>query len=160
MYELVRHMRLRGWSHYVFSYADPASWTFNLDGHVDRLDPQQAVLWVQWLAWPGPMCSHGRASHFPVADAFGYVLDGKLVSVAQLQAHPGQYAWEYGVDTLPACRRRGYATATASAATVHILRQGRVPYHYADAYNRPSLRLPEKLGYVRYGEGLFSHVET
>jgi RimJ/RimL family protein N-acetyltransferase len=40
--------------------------------------------------------------------------------------------------------------------TACIVQQGHVPWHYTDHYNRPSRRLPKKLGYFQYGEGLFS----
>jgi RimJ/RimL family protein N-acetyltransferase len=157
MAELAVAFDLRGWSHYVFSYADPVSWRSEPDGHVHRITKEQPALWAQWQAWPGPMCNPKHADHFDVADAFGYVLDGRLVSVGQIEAYRDEYAWEYGVDTLPAYRCRGYATAVLKAVTSHIVRCGRVPYHYTDAYNRPSMRLPGKLGYFRYAEGLFSH---
>ena len=158
LHKLAPGFSLRGWSHYIFSYADPASWQPRLDDHVCFLSEEQREVWAQWQRWPGPMCCPGHADRFDVVDAFGYVLDGRLVSVGQIEAHLDEDAWEYGVDTLPAFRCRGFATAVLHAVTAHILRQGRIPYHYADAYNRPSLRLPAKLGYVRYGEGLFSHL--
>ena len=45
---------------------------------------------------------------FDITDAFGYVLAGKLVSAAQVEADSKDFAWEYGVDTLPSFRNRGF----------------------------------------------------
>jgi predicted GNAT family acetyltransferase len=95
--------------------------------------------------------------HFPVCDAFGYVLEGKLVSAAQLEAHPDEEAWEAGVDTLLRYRGKGYATQVLKTVTSFIISRGKIPWHYTDHYNRPSMKLPDHLGYFRYAEGLFSH---
>lgn len=87
----------------------------------------------------------------------GYVLDGRLVSVGQVQAHHDEYAWEFGVDTLPEFRRRGFATAVLKSVIAYVIAKGHVPYHYADIYNKPSLRLPQKLGCSTYCEVLVGH---
>ncbi|MAF11457.1 hypothetical protein CMK11_13485 [Candidatus Poribacteria bacterium] len=157
MSELVGPEPLRGWSHYVFSYADPSSWTQEVAGEVARIAEDDPDIWAQWQAWPGAFCSPKFTANLEVTDAFGYVRDGRLVSVGQIQAHHAEYAWEFGVDTLPEFRGRGYATAVLRSVTAHIIGRGHVPYHYADAYNRASLRLPAKLGYHRYAEGFFAH---
>ena len=158
MRALVSPVTVRGWSHYVFSYADPATWRGAPDDHVTHIEQSDPDVWSQWQAWPGPCCNPKVAETFGVADAYGYLIDGQLVSVSQIQAHHAEHAWEYSVDTLPASRGRGYATAVCRAATMQIVGQGHVPYHYADVYNMASLRLPAKLGYVRYGEALVAHV--
>ena len=157
MHKLAESFRLRGWSHYVFSYANPASWKPQPDRHVCIITEGKLNLWDQWQQWPGPMCSPEHCDHLKIADAFGYVLDGHLVSVGQIEAYESEYAWEYGVDTLPEFRVRGFATAVLVAVTACIIQRKHVPYHYTDCYNRPSMRLPVKLGYFRYAEGLFSH---
>jgi RimJ/RimL family protein N-acetyltransferase len=155
---LATDISLRGWSHYVLSYADGASARTEHDPHVQRIVPDQPGVWEQFQKWPGPMCGLHVTKHFPVSSAFGYVLDGKLVSVAQLEARPEELEWEYGVDTLAEYRGRGFAPAVLKTVTAYIIEQGRVPWHYTDHYNRPSCRLPSKLGYFQYGEGLFSAV--
>jgi len=155
MNRVAESLQLRGWSHYILSYCDPASWAPQLDAHVRPMTEDQPDLWKQWQSWPGPMVGHHRQDEFEIADAYGYVLDGKLVSAAQLEASGKEFAWEYGVDTLPKFRGRGFATAVLNSVTAFIIEQGRIPWHYCDHYNRPSMRLPEKLKYFRYGEGLF-----
>lgn len=156
MNDLVSGIPLRGWSHYVLSYADAPTTKTERDPHVQRITPDQPDVWDPFQKWPGPMCGSHITRHFPISDAFGYLLDGKLVSVAQLEARPEELEWEYGVDTLPEHRGHGYATDVLKAVTEHIAEKGHIPWHYTDHYNRSSRRLPKKLGYFQYGEGLFS----
>lgn len=155
MNRVAESLHLRGWSHYILSYCDPASWAPRLDRHVRPITEDQHDLWRQWQTWPGPMVGPRIAEQFEIADAFGYVLDGRLVSAAQLEASEKEFAWEYGVDTLPEFRGRGFATAVLNSVAAFIIERGRIPWHYCDHYNRPSRRLPQKLRYFRYGEGLF-----
>jgi len=158
MNDRVSGISLRGWSHYVLSYADAPVTKVEDSPHVQRISPDQSDIWDQFREWPSPMCGPNICKHFPVSDAFGYILDGKLVSVAQLEARPEELEWEYGVYTLPDYRGRGFATAVLRSVTAYIAQQGHVPWHYTDHYNRPSRKLPKKLGYFQYGEGLFSAV--
>jgi RimJ/RimL family protein N-acetyltransferase len=156
MNRLALGMRLRGWSHYILSYAEASSHVSVRDPNVQKITADIPHRWEQWQSWPGPMCGPSISRHFPISAAFGYVLRNELVSAAQLEAYPDELAWEYGVDTLPAYRNRGFATRVVRCITSYIVEQGHVPLHYTDHYNRPSRRLPEKSGYFRYGEGLFS----
>ena len=160
MNDLVSGVALRGWSHYVLSYGDAPVAEAAHNPHVHRISPDQSDVWDQFRGWPGPMCGTDVCKHFAVSDAFGYVLDGKLVSVAQLEAQSQELEWEYGIDTLPEYRSRGFATAILEMVTAYIAQQGHIPWHYTDHYNRPSRRLPKKLGYFQYGEGFFSHMRT
>ena len=116
---------MRGWSHYPHWYCDP-SWPGPgpIDRHVSPIAQEDPQLWEQWLAWPGPFCSPRFCEHFEVHDAFGYVLDGRLVSAAQLLAGTSDFAWEFGVETLDGFVRRGFATEAARAATQRILTLG------------------------------------
>ena len=157
MCELVGRASFRGWSHYIFAYADPSTREEGDDNRVAPITEDNRNVWRQWQEWPGPFCAPKFAASFEVADAFGLVLDDRLVSVAQVQAHHAEYAWEFGVDTLPEFRGRGFATVVLKCVTRYIVNRKHVPYHYADAYNRASLRLPHKLGYRPYGEGLVAH---
>ena len=158
MNSVARPLQLRGWSHYIHSYCDAASWRRRRDAHVCRIAEDRPEIWEQWQRWAGSMVGARVQEHFEVADAFGYVLDGEIVSAAQVEAGARDFAWEYGVETLPEFRCRGFATAVVQSVTAFMIEQGRIPWHYCDAYNRPSVRLPEKAGYFRYGEGLFSAV--
>ena len=158
MNRVAESLPVRGWSHYILSYCNPASWAPQLDEYVLAITEDQPDLWKQWQNWPGPMVGPGIAEQCEIADAFGYMLDGKLVSAAQLEASAREFAWEYGVDTLPQFRNRGLATAVLNSVTASIIGRGRIPWHYCDHYNRASKRLPDKLGYFRYAEGLFGVV--
>ncbi|MBC8472876.1 MAG: GNAT family N-acetyltransferase [Planctomycetes bacterium] len=82
---------------------------------------------------------------------------GIAVSAAQIFTNKEEFAWEFGPSTLPEFRRRGFATEACRAATGLILELGRIPWYYYDHYNAASARIPEKLGYSLYSEGLFSH---
>jgi len=156
--KLTASLRVRGWSHYCHWFADPHTWPNEpVNPHVRRLTSEEPDVWTQWLAWPGNFCKPGFNQHFEVHDAFGYILDGRLVSVAQIQASEKMQAWEFGIDTLKEHRHRGYATATGRAATAEIVRRGKIPWYYYDHYNTGSGRIPEKLGYRLYLEGMFSH---
>lgn len=155
MNRVAESLDVRGWSHYILWYCDPGGWTAEADEHVRAITEDDRQLWRQWQSWPGPMVGPGVKERFEIADAFGYVLDGRLVSAAQVEASSREFAWEYGVDTLPEFRGRGFATAVLNRVTSLIMERGRIAWHYCDHYNRPSRRLPEKLGCYRYGEGLF-----
>ena len=156
MNRLTAALDLHGWSHYIHWYCDPATWTAEPDPSVRPITPSDPATWAQWQAWPGPMVGPKIADYYEIADAFGYIRNGTLVSAAQLEASRYDLAWEYGIDTLPQHRGKGFATTLLKTLTTHIIRQNRIPWHYCDHYNRPSRRLPEKLGYLRYAEGLFS----
>ncbi len=156
MNRLAESLDLRGWSHYIHWYCDASSWRPKPDAHVHAIAEDRPDLQTQWQDWPGPMVSPTVQGYYEISDAFGYVLDGKLVSAAQLEASATDFAWEFGVDTLPEFRGRGFAPAVLNAVTAFIIERDRIPWYYCDAYNRPSRTLPRKAGYVRYGEGLFS----
>lgn len=148
--QVTESLPVRGWSHYFHWYCHPSSWSDKpIDRNVHPIREDDPEIWEQWLEWPGP-------KHFEFS-AFGYVLDGQLVSAAQLFANPEDFAWEFGPSTLPEFRCRGFATQVCRAATAFILKHGRIPWYYYDHYNLPSSRIPQKLGYFLYAEGLFSH---
>ena len=54
-----------------------------------------------------------------------------------------------GVETVPAFRRRGFATGTARAFVEHCAGHGIVPHWDAGADNVPSVAVAEKLGFRR-----------
>jgi GNAT superfamily N-acetyltransferase len=65
--------------------------------------------------------------------------------------------WDVAVDTLEPYRRRGLAAACFEALAVHLGREGRRPVWGAMDSNTPSMRLAERLGFVREA-GLVSFV--
>jgi RimJ/RimL family protein N-acetyltransferase len=155
---LAESLPVRGWSHYLHWYCDCAKWAGGSpDAHVVHIGQDNPRIWEQWQRWPGTVGGPSHHAHFEVSDAFGYVPDGQLVSAAQLSADAADHAWDFGPSTLPAFRCWGFATEVCRAATTFILGRGRVPWYYCDHHNRASARIPAKLGYTTYAEGLFSH---
>ena len=156
--QLARDLQVRGWAHYVHWFIDERTWgPGRVDSHVQRLSQDNPAIWQQWLSWPGDFCKPSFSEHFEVSDGFAYVLDGRIVSVAQIEGNSRMIAWEFGVDTLGPFRGRGYATETCRAAVVRIIECGKIPWYYYAHYNRASGRIPQKLGFFRYLEGVFSH---
>ena len=155
---LADSLEVRGWSHYFHWYCDASSCNDSpIEAHVQPISEDDQDVWKQWLKWPGPFCQARFETRFEISDAFGYVSDGRLVSVAQLQTAGEEFAWEFGVDTLRGFRGRGFATEVCRAATAFILEQGQIPWYYYDHYNHASAQIPQKLGYSLYAEGVFSH---
>jgi RimJ/RimL family protein N-acetyltransferase len=158
---LAESLNVSAWSHYLHWYCDSASWSgSSVTGHVCLIQADDPHIWEQWLNWPGP--SWGLSSKESNSyEAYGYVLDGQLVSVAQVGLEvgldPKSFAWDFGIYTLPTFRRRGFATEASKAATASIFKYGRVPWYFYNHYNLPSSRLPQKLGYFFYSEALVSH---
>ncbi len=64
--------------------------------------------------------------------------------------------WEIAVVTDAAYRGQGLAKEVVSAATAHILEQGRVALYVHDRNNHASARVCRSLGYVEYAEEFFS----
>ncbi len=64
--------------------------------------------------------------------------------------------WEIAVVTDAAYRGQGLAKEVVSAATAHILEQGRVALYVHDRNNHASARVCRSLGYVEYAEEYFS----
>jgi len=155
--ELGESLDVSAWSHYFHWYCDSASWSGSpTSEHVHLIRADDPQVWEQWLKWPGP--SWGLSSKESDSyEAFGYVLDGRLVSVAQLALAPENFAWDFGIYTLPQFRCRGFAAEACTTATASIFKHGRVPWYYYNHYNLPSSRMPRKLGYFFYAEALVSH---
>ena len=64
--------------------------------------------------------------------------------------------WEIAVVTDAAYRGQGLAKEVVSAATAHILEQGRMALYIHDRNNQASARVCRALGYVEYAEEYFS----
>lgn len=92
-----------------------------------------------------------------VAPCVGVVADGQLVSVAH-SSRQTPAACELGIDTLPAARRSGYATAATTLWTALIQRRGLTPIYSAFAWNAPSLRLALAVGYTPRIVGVYGPV--
>jgi len=86
----------------------------------------------------------------------GVYADGILVSCTDGPTMPymEERIQHTGINTLPAYRGRGYAKTACIAAAKNILEQGKVPEWSCGHENVASLRLAEKVGFVKLGEVL------
>ncbi len=88
------------------------------------------------------------AEHSPIAAAY---VRGAPVSFCYAGAVT-ETLWDVSIDTLPDHRRRGYAAACVSLMIQHMRGQGKAPVWGAVEDNIGSLRLAQKLGFVRVDE--------
>ena len=154
--QLAASLNVSAWSHYFHWYCDSESWSqAPTSGNARLIQPSDPHLWEEWLKWPVFWGAGSKESGS--YEAYGYVLDGRLVSVAQVILAPDDFAWEFGLFTQPEFRGRGFAAEAGKAATAGIIKHWRVPWYYYNHYNRPSSRMPQKLGYFSYAEALVSH---
>jgi len=77
----------------------------------------------------------------------GAIADGVLVSVARTTGWSERHA-DIGVETLPAWRGRGFATAAAALVAQGVQQMGKMPVWSAGEGNAASLRIAQKLGFV------------
>ena len=78
------------------------------------------------------------------------VLDGAAVSLCA-SVRITAAAHEAGVETAPAFRRQGHATAAVSAWAAAVRRRGRVPLYSTSWSNAASIAVAKALGMVQYG---------
>jgi GNAT superfamily N-acetyltransferase len=79
---------------------------------------------------------------------------GEVASWAAIKRKSDE-VWEIAVVTEAAYRGRGYAKQVVSAATQHILDQGRLALYVHDRTNYASARVCRSLGYLEYAEEFF-----
>jgi RimJ/RimL family protein N-acetyltransferase len=79
------------------------------------------------------------------------VRDGAAVAVCHASRRSVAAA-EAGVETIPACRGRGYGAAVVAAWARAVRREGLLPLYSTSWDNAASRRLAEKLGLVLYAE--------
>lgn len=79
--------------------------------------------------------------------------DGQPVS-ACFSARTSSRASEAGVETLPAYRRRGYASAVTAAWAYHVRAAGRIPLYSTSWDNLASRHVARRLGLQLYGADL------
>jgi RimJ/RimL family protein N-acetyltransferase len=75
------------------------------------------------------------------------IIDSKVVATAFVAARGERYA-DIGVYTVESFRRRGLATAVASAVARFVQSNGLVPVWGCGEHNLPSLRIAKKLGFA------------
>lgn len=86
--------------------------------------------------------------------AAGVVVDGKLVALAQNYALSPRYG-DVGVATLPAYRRRGYATQAATLVGQWLQANGRIPVWSCGADNLASRRTAARLGFRQHSKRVY-----
>lgn len=84
----------------------------------------------------------------------------KLVSAAISVKRLPEVGEIIGVFTHPKYRGKGYATMTTSAATEDVLRNANGSNLYVAAYNKPAIRVYEKLGYKKIDEWYWVDIGT
>lgn len=91
------------------------------------------------------------------APCIGVIADGQLVCVAH-SSRRTVAACELGINTVPAARRQGYATAATFAWTRAIQQEGLTPIYSAFAHNVASLRLAATARYVQVSASVYGPV--
>jgi RimJ/RimL family protein N-acetyltransferase len=110
---------------------------------IDAFEPGSAQYFLQ------PSC----------APCIGVVITERLVSIAHTSARTPR-ACELGINTLEGERRHGYAKAVTTLWTTLVKQQGLVPVYSAFAWNTPSLRLAEAVGYTPAINGVYGPVPS
>ncbi len=110
--------------------------------HLAALGPESA--WIS-NTWGGPA---GLAAS---GYAYGAFVDGRLVSVA-CAFYVGERYEDIGVVTEPDYRGRGLSAGSAAALCADIRARGRCPSWTTSPDNAASLRVAEKLGFLRHHE--------
>lgn len=95
-------------------------------------------------SWRHALCRERR--ELDVLGVGAYDGGGRLVGLAACSADC-ETMWQIGVDVLPACRRRGVASAVTSHLAVEILERGRVPFYCAAWSNVRSVRNAVRSGF-------------
>ena len=85
--------------------------------------------------------------------AYVAIVEGKIVSIAATNEplEEGQYATEIGVETAPAYRGKGYATACVKALSWHLAKENMDTEAHIECDNHASLAVFEKAGYTKAG---------
>jgi RimJ/RimL family protein N-acetyltransferase len=88
----------------------------------------------------------------------GAIVEGKIVATSFVAARGQRYA-DIGVYALENHRRRGLATAAASAVARSVQSDGLVPVWGCGSHNLPSLKLARKLGFVEVSRRTYVIIE-
>lgn len=83
---------------------------------------------------------------------YGVAEGGKIVSLAVTHEAPATPLVEVGVETIPAARGRGYATACLCALATDLTRQGITVEYRCQRYNAASYRVAQAAGLTEFGK--------
>jgi RimJ/RimL family protein N-acetyltransferase len=130
-------------------YRGPAYWIpegNHTPANVVLISETNAELVQATFPWALSLIQEREAG--PVAAAID---QDRAVSICFCSRRPGQ-ATEAGLETLPAFRGRGFATATVAVWAAEVRRQGYMPLYGTSWDNLASQAVARKLGMVLYGE--------
>jgi GNAT superfamily N-acetyltransferase len=123
-----------------------------------RLSVENAETCAQFPSWP--ISAEWARVRLARDHVFGIFDEGKLVSVASVIARTPQTALLAGVETLEPYRGKGYATMAVSAATRDALKESETASLFVRSDNGPAIKIYEKLGYRKIGEGVWLDLGT
>jgi hypothetical protein len=118
----------------------------NIPANVRLISKANVDLLQEPFAWLPPLMMEGEVG--PVAAA---VEDGRAVSLCFCSRRPAE-ATEAGLETVPAFRGRGYATAATAAWAAEVSRRGCIPLYSTSWDNLASQAVARKLRMVLYGD--------
>jgi len=99
--------------------------------------------------WLGIMCDW-----LPNETVAGALATGRVVAIAVTGALSERYA-DIGAFTVPALRRRGFATAAAAIVARRVQDGGRIPVWSTGEDNAASIRVAQKLGLVEVSRPVY-----
>jgi GNAT superfamily N-acetyltransferase len=111
---------------------------------------------VERLDAEDPKCETLR-EHFDGPVFVARAQGGEVASWAAIKLK-GEDVWEIAVTTEARYQGRGLGTLVVSAATRHILEQGRVPLYVHDETNLPSGKVARRLGYEQFAREAYCSV--
>jgi RimJ/RimL family protein N-acetyltransferase len=141
--------------HHVARVAIP--YAYSLSGHVLYTDTEHFR--------PRPSRAVRLDRHDPRGADLRRRFDGEVFVVWSVRGDIASWSalklksddvWEIAVVTEAAYRGQGLAKEVVSAATAHILEQGRMALYVHDRTNLASAKVCRALGYVEYAEEFFS----
>lgn len=141
--------------HHVARLAIP--YAYSLSGHVLYTDAEHFQ--------PRPSRAVRLEKHDPRGTDLRRRFDGEIFVIFSIRGEIASWSaiklksddvWEIAVVTEAPFRGQGLAKEVVSAATQHILDQGRMALYVHDRTNLASARVCRSLGYVEYAEEFFS----
>jgi RimJ/RimL family protein N-acetyltransferase len=113
-------------------------------GRDDLAHLEQVPAEIRWM-WPS------EARFFEVGFGVVALLADQVIGWCTAE-YVGPTSCGIGITTVPAYERRGVATALAACLIAEALRRGLTPHWECGQGNRASLRVAEKLGFVRLAD--------
>lgn len=133
------------------AYSGPAYWVAEdspVPSHVTRITQANADLLPDEFGWMATLLRQVDVAVLgPVAAAVDH---GRAVALCFCSRLPGR-ATEAGVETLPAWRGQGHATAAVAGWAAAVRRAGIIPLYSTTWDNLASQRIAQKLNMRRYG---------